>query len=259
MSESLPAALIIPFHNEEKRLSLGSLDEILQGSRLTIYLVDDGSTDSTLEVLRKWQSEDHLEDRVKILELAKNVGKANAVRLGMRLAVNDGFRIIGQTDADASIRKSDLLLGLHLIQQNEEYYLVSGARVRLAGLSVSRSPARLWMGRIIATLIFLVTKIPMYDPQSPLKWWRFSEKNFSALDSKLETYWFGEVELMLRLSRKEDGGGGQNSIQPSNLKEFPIEFWRDETHSHFGNPISYVRVLGDLRKLLLNPFRAGQK
>lgn len=254
MSDSLQAALVIPFHNEEKRLSLGNLEELLEDDRLSIYLVDDGSRDSTREILKKWQSKNSLENRVKILTLAKNVGKANAVRLGMRLAVADGFRVVGQMDADASIRKSDLLLGLDLIWQNENIYLVSAARVRLAGLSVSRDPARQWIGRIVATLVFLVTSIPMYDPQSPLKWWRFSGRNSSALDSNLETYWFGEVELILRLS-----GGERNTINPPILREFPIQFWKDDTNSHFGNIRSYLRVLSDLQKLFLISSRERRK
>ena len=246
MPEVQRAALIIPFHNEENRLSLVSLEALLQHKRFSLYLVDDGSRDATYQILNKWQIENNLDNRVTIIKLLSNVGKANAVRLGMRRAVADGFEVVGQMDADASIGERDLLLGLDLIQQNECTHLVSGARVRLAGSSVLRNPARLWLGRIIATFIFLITRIPMYDPQSPLKWWRFAAENSSTLDSPLETFWFGEVELIIRLSN-----GEHKPKEPQLLREFPIEFWIDDAHSHFGNLRSYLRVISDLRKLLV--------
>ena len=92
-------SIIIPAFNEEARLG-ATLEEIgnylaASGRSSEILVVDDGSTDGTVELAKKYGA--HLP--VTVIESDRNYGKGHAVRIGMLQATGD-FRIF--TDADGS-------------------------------------------------------------------------------------------------------------------------------------------------------------
>lgn len=92
-------SIIVPAFNEEARLeaTLVEIGEYVEARELSseIIVVDDGSTDRTVAVARRWS------DRfpVRVVELPTNRGKGHAVRVGMLEAVG-AKRVF--TDADGS-------------------------------------------------------------------------------------------------------------------------------------------------------------
>ena len=89
-------SIIIPAYNEEDRLglTLAKLVNYFDTTTLSyeIIVVDDGSTDSTIEVANSLQN-------IKVIPQIKNQGKGAAVRRGMLEAMGS-FRMF--TDADLS-------------------------------------------------------------------------------------------------------------------------------------------------------------
>jgi glycosyltransferase involved in cell wall biosynthesis len=106
-------SVIVPAYNEEKRIGV-MLDEALayllerertdKAFSFEILVVSDGSRDQTARVVRQY-SERHGSDRVRMLDLVKNVGKGGAVRRGMLCARG---KLLLMADADGASRFSDV-------------------------------------------------------------------------------------------------------------------------------------------------------
>ena len=98
-------SILIPVFNEEKTLeeifnrvdATGLADEIL--------FIDDGSTDSTPQILQKISRNKH----VSVIRLAKNQGKGNAIRTGITAAKGDVI-IIQDADLEYDPREYPNLL-----------------------------------------------------------------------------------------------------------------------------------------------------
>src|SRR5574340_36599 len=77
MNRNLSVSVIVPAYNEEKRV-YKVLDTLIKCRRVNeIICVNDGSTDSTLSIIKKVKG-------VKVVNLKKNHGKAYAVAHGIK-------------------------------------------------------------------------------------------------------------------------------------------------------------------------------
>src|SRR5581483_4853652 len=96
----IDSALVIPCYNEAQRVDVPAFHQFLaKASDVRLVFVDDGSTDQTAAVIEQLQS-GHPET-VQLLKLARNQGKAEAVRQGVLFAL-DQFNpaVVGFWDAD---------------------------------------------------------------------------------------------------------------------------------------------------------------
>lgn len=93
-------SVVIPAYNEEKRLpqTLQSVHSYLldSGRDFEIIVVDDGSTDQTMDVVQDFGKH---HDGIRLLSYAPNQGKGYAVRTGMLAAKGD---VVLLDDADGS-------------------------------------------------------------------------------------------------------------------------------------------------------------
>lgn len=98
------ATIIVPCWNEEKTVSK-TIDSLLSlnypGDRYQIFIVDDGSTDNTWNVVQKYKDIPN----VKLFQ-KENGGKHTAVNLGIKNATTE---LIGCLDADSFVDKSALI------------------------------------------------------------------------------------------------------------------------------------------------------
>jgi len=106
MAKKVHFSIVVPVFNEEKNLPLfyQTLTRVLEKEEkdYELIFIDDGSTDSSLEILKKIGSSDK---KVKIVSLRRNYGKSTALDVGFREAIGE---IIITLDADLQDRPDQI-------------------------------------------------------------------------------------------------------------------------------------------------------
>ena len=88
----MTVCVVIPCFDEAERLDADAFAALATHVDRLIF-VDDGSTDGTAAVLRGLvDSHPH---RVELVSLPHNVGKAEAVRIGLLTAIDGGSTLVG--------------------------------------------------------------------------------------------------------------------------------------------------------------------
>nr|WP_262896562.1 glycosyltransferase family A protein [Chryseobacterium endalhagicum] len=121
--------IIIPAHNEEENLPF-TLDSLLQQSfkDFKTVVVNDGSTDKTPELIRKYMDNDSRFETVDLQKSAHQPGSkvVNAFKNGLKTQNTDGFDIICKFDADIILPGNYLETVKNAFENNTEYGLVGG-------------------------------------------------------------------------------------------------------------------------------------
>jgi glycosyltransferase involved in cell wall biosynthesis len=116
----------IPCLNEEATLPevLGELPREVAGfDEVEWLIVDDGSTDRTVDVAREWGA-DH------VVRLVRNQGLASAFQAGIDAALKLGADVIVNTDADGQYRASDIPPLVAPILANKADMVIGDRQVR---------------------------------------------------------------------------------------------------------------------------------
>jgi len=123
-------SLVVPIYNEEKLI-----DELLEriisslGSFISDYeiiLVDDGSTDKSLEMMLRWHERNN---RVTVLSLTKNFGHQAAYTAGLEYAAGD---IVAMMDGDLQ-DPPELLSEMYRKLNDEDLDVISGKKTGRKG------------------------------------------------------------------------------------------------------------------------------
>ncbi len=156
-------SVIIPTHNGENKISLllGKIDEFLSTSfeNYEVLIINDGSFDNTLEVLRK---EKEANSHLKIISYTQNHGKGHAVKTGIMHSCGD---VIIFVDGDLDI--SPNAIGDY-VKELENCDLVIASKRH--PLSIVKAPlSRKFLSRIFNLIIRMLIGIKVKDTQSGLK------------------------------------------------------------------------------------------
>ncbi len=252
MGLSSKTVIVVPCFNEAARLNCAAFENALKvDPMLEFIFVNDGSTDNTIDVLN--QLEGQVGDRARVLELKRNSGKAEAVRVGVLRAFEQDAKYIGYWDADLATPLTAIELFAKELEVRE-VSLVLGSRVRLMGRHISRSPIRHYIGRGFATLAAVALGFPVYDTQCGAKLFRASPVFRAAFSDKFETTWTFDVELLQRLHSPRARAEGFQLEQQ--CVEYPLPEWVDTPGSKL-NPRQYPRILRDMAVLAINGFAAN--
>lgn len=143
-------SIIIPAFNEEEGIG-ETLERIFAtmdaaGYAYEVIVVDDGSTDGTANVVRRFP-------RAILVQHTRNRGSGAATNTGIRHARGE---LIVMTDGDGTYPVQDIP---RLLEQMDTHDMVIGARTRETGsLKLLRMPAK-WFIRTLASFL-TETKIP---------------------------------------------------------------------------------------------------
>src|SRR5437016_12544362 len=221
----LPAiSVVIPAFNEAVRIgdtlatSIAYLEKVSPGSELIV--INDGSTDSTGEVIRKVAAVPS-SVAIQLLENFPNRGKGAAVRSGLLSATKP---IAVFFDADLSTPIDELPKIVEPIARGE-VDIAFGSRALNRKLIGNRQPWRREQGgRVFNLLVRIATGLPFWDTQCGFKAFRLDVCRPILENARTEGFGF-DVEL-LYLARKAN----------LRMREIPVRW-----DHHEGSKVQFAR------------------
>lgn len=237
----LPVTVVVPCFNEASRLPVEEFIAFAEANGIRFIFVNDGSTDTTDDVLTDLVA--RAKGRAEKVTLERNSGKAEAVRRGLLRALETDAQIVGYFDAD-------LATPLDEIPRMAAYFAdadvlgVTGARVQLHGGHIERQPLRHYAGRVFATAATLALKTTYYDTQCGAKLFRRGPVLAEAISKPFSSAWIFDVELLGRLMI----GAARRPGGPQIVREHPLFRWRDVKGSKV-RPSTFVRAPFELLRL----------
>lgn len=220
--------IIIPAYNEERRIG-ATLEKVLAylGQKkisFEIIVVDDGSQDKTLEIVRKIDGSE-----IKILENKSNRGKGYSVKRGMLEAQGDWILF---TDADLSTPIEELEKFL----RHENFDILIASRdLPESKLVVPQPWHRKLGGRLINFFVQALILPGIKDTQCGFKLFRQEAAKKIFPKQTIEGFGF-DIEI-LYIARKLG----------FKIKELPVAW--------LNNPETKVRPIKDGLKILQNIFQ----
>jgi glycosyltransferase involved in cell wall biosynthesis len=238
-------AIVVPCYNEEKRLNREAFEQFADNHREMMFvMVNDGSTDNTGAVIEQLSRRRPL--AFSTFHLSQNMGKAEAVRLGILQALELKTQYVGFLDADLATPLEEIPRLVEVLRERREVLMVLGSRVRMLGTKIKRSPIRHYLGRIAATLISSVLNVPVYDTQCGAKFLRCTDFSRSIFVRPFECKWLFDVEIIARTLQLLEL---RYSRDVSNVfVEVPVLKWSEEKDSKITTG-SYLRSLVDLVRI----------
>lgn len=151
----LDVSVIVPIYNEEESLPhlYGRLKEVLDGLGRTyeLILVDDGSRDGSLAILRELAARDPL---VRVISFRRNFGQTAALDAGFKHARGDVL-----IPMDADLQNDPIDIPRLLAKTDEGYDVVSGWR----RARKDKYLTRILPSRIANRLISRITGVHLHD------------------------------------------------------------------------------------------------
>lgn len=222
--------LVVPCFNEAERLPEEQFRSFaLASDELHLLFVDDGSRDATREVLGRLC--DGAPERLHMLSLQQNQGKAEAVRRGVLGAVERGADLIGYWDADLATPLFELPRFCELFTERHDLDAVLGSRVRMLGRNIDRRTYRHVYGRVFATAVATMLDLPVYDTQCGSKVFRVNDELRAVFAEPFVSKWIFDVEILARYIELWEPRGIDAS---GRIYELPLHSWKHVEGSKIG-------------------------
>jgi glycosyltransferase involved in cell wall biosynthesis len=226
-------SIIIPAYNEGQRLG-ATLDRVLAhletcGWKAEVLVVDDGSTDSTAELVREYARR---RPAVRLLENPGNRGKGYSVRNGMRQATGD---LLLFTDADLSAPIAEAGKLFARIAAGADVAI--GSRWLDPALQTARQPFyRQLFGRIFNLLLRLLLGLRFKDTQCGFKAFTRHAAQLIFARQRIERWGFDPELLFLaaKLGLK--------------VEEVPVE-WADDPRSKIRPLRDGLRIFSEMLRI----------
>ena len=209
--------VIIPTYNNHKTLKR-VIDGVLQYTT-NVIVVNDGSTDSTFEIINSYSSIDSI-------TILKNEGKGNALRLGFKKAIENGFHYAITIDSDGQHFPDDIPVFLEELVKNESNILLIGSR----NMNQENVPKKSSFGNKFSNFWFwFETGIKLDDTQSGYRLYPLQKIPKKYFTNKFEF----EIEVIVRAAWKGIA-----------VKNIPIQILYDplERVSHFRPFQDFTRI-----------------
>ena len=181
--------IIIPTYDEKDNVRPIAEALLRISPEANILFVDDNSPDGTGQIVDKMAAED---DRINILHKQGKEGLGRAYVSGFKWALEKGYDLIFEMDADFSHCPSEIPNFLKAIESAD---LVLGSRY-IEGIRITNWPlSRLLLSKSAATYARLITGMPVADPTGGFKCFRREVLESMKLDGILSNGYSFQVEL----------------------------------------------------------------
>ena len=216
---SLKICVLIPTYNNERTLQR-VIDGVLQYTK-NIIIINDGSTDSTSQILEKYTQVQHI-------LIPKNQGKGNALRQGFIKATALGYDYAITIDSDGQHFPEDIQVFVAALEQAEnKNLLLIGAR----NMEQEGVPGKSSFGNKFSNFWFwFETGIKLTDTQSGFR--MYPLKALEKLKFYTKKFEF-EIEVIVK--------SAWNDVE---VKNIPIKVLYDESErvSHFRPFKDFTRI-----------------
>ncbi len=245
MRAPLRSQIVVPCYNEAARLDLEAFKSFAaREPGIGFLFVNDGSSDGTLARLRELEANDR--ESFAVLDLPRNVGKAEAVRAGLCVAFKSNAEYVGYWDADLATPLDEIARFAAVLERLPKVELVFGARVQLLGRTVQRSQLRHYLGRVFATAVSQVLGLAIYDTQCGAKLMRRTPPLAALFATRFCVNWTFDVEILARLIQSRALSG----LAPASeaVYELPLECWHDVAGSKV-RPIDFFVAFFEVARI----------
>lgn len=174
--------VLIPTYNNEKTLKR-VIDGVLDYTE-DIIVVNDGSTDSTKEILRSYS-------HIEVIDLPENKGKGNGLKIGFRKAKELGYNYAITIDSDGQHYPDDIPVFVEALLNEKEDVLLIGNR----NMSQNGIPKKSSFGNRFSNFWFwFETGIKLEDTQSGYRLYPLHKIPKKYFTPKFEF----EIEIIVR-------------------------------------------------------------
>jgi len=225
LDKALPAyqhdrtTIIIPCYNEANRLHLEAfLNFARKNPKISFVFVDDGSKDLTMSLLCGAMAA--LPKQVDVLMMARNAGKAEAVRHGLKFAAKRGDKYVAFLDADLATPLNAVNDFISVADRLDNIDVVFGSRAGGLGRRVYRDLHRKIISLVCASMGRLATGLALKDTQCGAKLFRNTPHLKTCLEAPFTAGWLFDVELFLRISNPD-------RQERKNFFEYPVLEWTE--------------------------------
>ena len=117
-------SLVIPCFNEADNIEnlIKRINKIQKKSNIEIILVNNGSTDTTADILKK---NSYLLKNIKVVKIEKNIGYGFGIVTGLNSAKGN---ILGWTHSDNENNLHDIMYAIEIYKKNNEEVFIKGLR-----------------------------------------------------------------------------------------------------------------------------------
>lgn len=230
-------SIVIPAHNEEKRLprTLGRIFSFLENQTYSaeVLIVENGSHDRTFEVANEFASQ-----HSNLIVIKEDVpGKGNAIRRGM-LEAHGEYRFICDADLSMPIEEVNKFIPPELT----EFDIAIGSREAPGAVRYNEPPYRHFGGRAINLLIQIFILPGLNDTQCGFKCFRANIAEDIFRQQTIEG-WSFDIELLYIARRKK-----------LKIREIPIN-WYFDSDSKINALRDAFRMIGDIFRIHKNALR----
>ena len=214
------ACIIIPCYNESKRIDAAGIKRFAENNSSFHFLfVNDCSTDNTLQILKEIQQQTKT-DTIEVLSNKINMGKAETIRNGvLHIGDKNMFSFICFWDADFSTPLEEIDWFMFFFNQYKSKKIFIGSRCKRMGAVIERKTYRQLFGRVFATVVSNMLRLPVYDTQCGAKFFTH-EVAMQLFDKNFVSRWFFDVELLMRYKKMF---GSEAALQ--DICEVPLRTW----------------------------------
>ncbi len=231
-------SIVIPAYNEEKRIGR-TLEKIIgylktKDYECEIVVVDDGSTDSTREMIRKFEG---MDSRLSVIENKIGKGKGYSVRRGM-LETRGKFALFSDADLSTPIEEIEKLI----YWLEKDYDIAIGSRVLPdSQVEIHQSFLRESMGKIFNKIMNLIVCTGFNDTQCGFKCFKRHVVNKVFGKQRINGFAFDVENILIAM---------QHGFR---IKEVPVR-WLNSPYSKVSVMRDPVLMLYDLFRIKFNSF-----
>lgn len=235
-------SVVIPAYNAEKHLRnvLNRFPEELWRKTGHVYIINDGSTDGTGDIITELEAEYHC---ITAVNQPVNHGYGSTVQAGLRRCVSDGCAFAACLHADGQYPPELIVRGT-LVMEQKKLDLLQGSRIASGTALSGGMPLYKYIaGRVLTALENLVFGLSMTDYHSGFL--IYGRRVLSAFDFRYFSRSF-DFDLEVIASARSAG---------FTIGEIPIPTRYADEKSYLNPAVYGLRVLGVVARYISGRYR----